>query len=74
VGRVKRLLILLGVALGVALGVGVGVALGVASYRRLSGSRGAVTSPRAHRHGTPDHWPPILRKPGSREDSTTSAA
>ena len=65
-GRVKRLLVLLVVALGVA--------VGVASYRRLSGSRGAVTSQRAHRHGTPDHWPPIVRKPGSREDSTTSAA
>lgn len=66
-GRVKRLLVLLVMA-------AVGVAIGVALCRRPSGSSGATTSRRAHRHGTPDHWPPIVRKPGSRKDSTTSAA
>ncbi len=38
------------------------IAVGIALSRRLS-SAGALP---AHRHGTPDHWPPVVRKPGSK--------
>jgi len=37
------------------------VVLGVALYRRFSGDDGAPQ----HLHGTPDHWPAVVRKPGS---------
>jgi hypothetical protein len=63
VGAVKKLLVLLLV-----------VALGVMAYRRLSGSHDPTTSGRTHQHGTPDHWPPIVRKPGSKTASTAPAA
>lgn len=40
------------------------VVLGVALYRRFSTSRAAVEH---HLHGTPDHWPAVVRKPSSDE-------
>ena len=61
-GPVKRLLVLLVV-----------VALGAALYRRMSGLRAAAPS-RPHRHGTPDHWPPVVRKPGPRPTPTAPSA
>ncbi len=54
VAAVKKLLLVLLV-----------VALGVAAYRRFSGSH-APASARTHQHGTPDHWPPVVRKPDSK--------
>jgi hypothetical protein len=50
----KKLLVLL-----------VAVALAILVYRRLSASQGSDSSLRPHQHGTPDHWPPVVRKPGT---------
>jgi hypothetical protein len=50
----KKLLVLL-----------VAVALAIVVYRRLSASQGSDSSLRPHQHGTPDHWPPVVRKPGT---------
>jgi hypothetical protein len=44
------------------------VASGVAVYRLLSRTNAAARS-RPHQHGTPDHWPPVVRKPGSKSAS-----
>lgn len=56
--QVKKLLVLLLV-----------VALGVVLYRRFSGPHAQISSARTHQHGTPDHWPPIVRKAGSKSAS-----
>ncbi len=50
------------------------VGVGLALYRRLSGSRGSDASGRTHQHGTPDHWPPVVRKPGSQPVPGAAAA
>jgi hypothetical protein len=39
-------------------------AIAVFVYRRLSASPTPAAS-RPHQHGTPDHWPPVVRRPGS---------
>lgn len=39
------------------------VALGAVVYRRV------YAGARQRQHGTPDQWPPIVRKPGSDEAS-----
>lgn len=49
--RVKKLFVLLLLL----------VAFGVFVYRLLTTSQG----PGARQHGTPDHWPPVVRKPGT---------
>ncbi|HTX62128.1 MAG TPA: hypothetical protein VMD28_00710 [Acidimicrobiales bacterium] len=46
--------------------------VGAAVYRRLSAPRApgaAAPAVRAHLHGTPDHWPPVVRKPGAKRAS-----
>jgi len=42
--------------------------VGVALLRR------AQAASRQRQHGTPDHWPPVVRKPGAAVATTAGAA